>query len=167
MYRKFLIYAFFVIMVSALAFISAPLFQSLTPNDGLLSKYPHFNISKIELNKTIEFQTPLTSIFVTKISEQDSKFSVHYVPMRNGYYLLPEFDWTRLHIRCKSFRYTEAYQCVSLENTENCEEDYPCMMKWDKQGKYIGPEIVKNRPVSNLPTPKYEIKGNDLILLQM
>lgn len=167
MYRKSLIYCICIFGIIAIGFISAPFFKSLTPSEAALTKYPHFNISDLQLNQTVEFKTPFTSVFVTKTAKEASPLVVHYIPKRDGYYLLPEFDWSKPIAECTSFKFKEVYQCVEIESTEQCEENYQCMMKWDKNGKYIGDPIVKNKPVSDLKSPRYEIKGSDLILLQM
>ena len=163
MYRKFLLYSSLALVCFALFVVSTPFFKSLLPNDASLNAQPHFDLSNLDVGKTIEYSTALNRIFITKMGASRDQLVVLSIPTRYSLFLLPEFDWSRPVLPCKSFVQDYGFQC--LDEYDNRLLWYH-FMKWDNSGKYIG-ENKWGVHIPDFSTPKYKIQGRYLILLSL
>ena len=159
MYRKTLTYILLAILVIGFFFISMPFILSLKPNADALNKAPHFDLSFIKNGQSTEFEVHHFKIHISK--GDNGQINAFALPFRDDFYKLPEFNWQRPLLPCKSFTQDFGYQCLDILDNKPVWYSY---MKWDNNGKYVG-ENKWDKEIPNLLTPKFKIVGEQFIYL--
>ena len=159
MYRKLIKYSVLAVILIGIIFSLIPFKSSLSPNSASLNRLPHFNISTLKANQIHEFEAPFFRVHITK--NNDNSLNVLAIPVREGVFQLPEFNWGRPLLPCKSFVQDFGYQCLDKAKGEFLWYHY---MKWDKDGVYVG-ENKWDKAIPNLITPKYKVMAKHLIFI--
>ncbi|WP_206485846.1 hypothetical protein [Thalassotalea sp. G2M2-11] len=147
------------VIVVGISFSFVPLIASLKPSENSLNKAPHIDLSLVQKGQTVEFSVPQFKVIISK--HDNEQITAFAIPSKDGIYLLPEFDWQRPMLPCKSFIQNENYQCVDTIDKEPVWFNF---MEWDKSGKYIG-ENKWGKEIPDLITPKYKIAAGQFIYL--
>jgi hypothetical protein len=159
MYRKALSYSLLVIFIVGVVYILVPFTSSLQPSADALNKAPHLDLSSVKKGQRSEFKVPHFKIYISKLG--NSKINAVAIPFRDGAYQLPEFNWQRPLLPCKSFIQDFGYQCLDVIDNKLVWYSY---MKWDNNGNYIG-ENKWDKKIPNLLIPKYKIAAEQFIFL--
>jgi len=159
MYRKFLLLSFLLILIVGLLYLSIPFFSSLGPNSSSLHRALQLNVLGMKIGASIVKKHEKVSFYISRHSEQ--VFSVFMLPMQHEAFLLPEFDWQRPVLPCKSFIQPDGFQC--LDEKEGTRLWYSYMI-WDKNGKYVGKQKW-GKVIPDLMPVNYVTQGSQLIIL--
>jgi len=159
MYRKSLKLSLLAVIIVGIFFIFIPFTSSLKPNDATFNSAPHMDITFVKKGQSIELEVPQYKIHISR--ESNNRIVVFATPYRDGLYQLPEFNWQRSLLPCRSFIQEFGYQCLDTIDNEAVWYSY---MKWDKGGKYIG-EHKWGEKIPNLLIPKYKISAEQFTFL--
>ncbi len=139
-----------------------PFVNSMWPNEKQIGELPHVDISGLKDGYFLEAEGSLSQAFILKNTAGEMK--VFAIPFWEGKYRMPDLSWRRAYLPCDNFG-PDADGGHLLDNGKFKCFDKAEEREWWKtnlQWTFDGNSLDKQTEA--LMVPKFEIRGNTLIL---
>lgn len=148
--------------VTGLLIAMLPFVASLAPGPRAKNALPAIDVSQLLPGQYVVHDAHLEKLFVVRTPWNEIK--VYGVPFTHGHYLMPDLNWWKGFMPCRSFGpelsngRLEAGAVFRCWDKDKQEPWWTETLVWDLHGKN------KKGVVPDLLAPRYEVAGDKLII---